>query len=342
MNQTTEAIQEVIPAECETQEIKALQNKALVLASSYDHYIVESPDEYVQGAEHLKDIKEQLAAVNEERFAQTRPLDQTKKRIMAFFGRITDRLEDAETKVKAGLLTYKTEQDRIAEEAARKEREKAEREATRLREEARKADEAAAKKERDRLAELQRKADEAAELERKRLAEEQRVADEKAAEERERLAERERQAAEDEAEQRRIQEEKAAVERRAEAEQRRIQEERDAADKRAEEEQERLHQEKLDAEAAQRDRTARAETLEARADDKVAAPVVSAAPKVKGVSTKRVWKFEIVDKTKVPEQYKTIDEKKIRGVVTALKEDADIPGVRVYWENAMAAGRGRD
>lgn len=329
------------PAELDKPEIRKLTDQSLLLASTYDNYIVTSPDEYVQGAEHLKDIKEQLNAVNEERFAQTRPLDQTKKRIMAFFGQFTDRLEDAERKIKAGLLSYKTEQDRIAEEEARKEREKAEREAERLREQARKADEAAAKKERERLAELQRKADEEAERERKRLEEEQRIADEKAEVERKRIEELERLAAKDETKQRAVEEEKRRERERREAEQRRIQEEKDAAAERERKEQERLHEEKLQAEADQRDRTARADTLESRAENKMAAPVHSQAPTVKGVSTKKVWKFEIIDKTKVPEQYKTIDEKKIRGVVNALKSDADIPGVRVYWENAMAAGRGR-
>ena len=338
MEQTEERSEVIeVPAELDNPEISKLTSQSLVLASTYDNYEVTTPDEYVDGAEHLKEIKAQINAVNEERFAQTRPLDETKKRIMAFFAKFTDRLEDAESKIKIGLLTYKTEQDRIAEEIARKEREKAEREAERLREEARKADELAAKKERERLAEEQRKADEVAKAERKRLDEEQRIADEAAEKERERIAEMERLAAKDEAKQKAVEEEKRRQHQREEAEQRRIQEEKDAAAKREQKEQERLHQEKLDAEAAQRERTARAEILEARADDKIATPGQSVAPKVSGIQSRTAWKFEVIDASKVPDQYKTIDEKKIGGVVRALKGDTEIPGVRVWSEQTMAA-----
>lgn len=330
-----------VPKQLDTPEIKELQTKALTLASTYDNYKVTSPDEYVQGAEHLKDIKEQLKAVEDERFSQTRPLDETKKRIMAFFGKFTERLENAETKVKAGLIEYKDEQDRIAEEEARKERERAEKEAARLREQARIANEAAAEKERKRLAKLQEEVDRKAEIERERLAEEQRKIDEKAEADRKKLEERERKAAEDQAELDRIAEEKRRNKEREEAEQKRLQDEKDAAAERERKEKERLHNEKMQSEADLSDSTARAETLESRADDTMAAPVASMAPKVKGVSTRKVWRFEITDKSLVPEQYKTIDEKKIGGVVKALKEDADIPGVRVYSESVMAAGRGR-
>ena len=325
-----------------TPGFKKLESRSLEIQSLYQNYLPATASEYVNGAEHLKDVSEYIKGVIADRFEITRPMDEAKKQVMAKYDRVLNRAYAARDNLKKGSLEYKTEQDRIAEERARQEREKAEREAKRLREEARIADEAAAKKERDRLAELQRKADVKAAAERKRLEEEQRIADEKAKAERERLAELERQAKADAAKLRAVEEEKRRAKEREEAEQRRIQEEKVAAEKRAEEEQERLHQEKLASEAAEREKTARAETLETRADDKMAAPVASAAPKVRGVVTKKVWKFEIVDKTKVPDQYKTIDEKKIRGVVNALKEGTDIPGVRVYWENAMAAGRGRD
>ena len=69
------------------------------------------------------------------------------------------------------------------------------------------------------------------------------------------------------------------------------------------------------------------------------APLAPAAPKVTGISTRKKWLFEITDPAQVPEQYKTIDLKKIGGVVRALKGDTDIPGVRAYSESTMAAGR---
>ncbi|KJU83916.1 hypothetical protein MBAV_003883 [Candidatus Magnetobacterium bavaricum] len=64
--------------------------------------------------------------------------------------------------------------------------------------------------------------------------------------------------------------------------------------------------------------------------------VVSNIPKVTGVSEREVWKFEVVDASKVPEQYKTVDEKKIGAIVRALKGITDIPGVRVWSEKQVA------
>ena len=230
-------------------EVRALAKETDQLVGHYQGYVVTTDLEYADGAEELKRIKGQQNILEERRFAITRPMDAAKKAVMDFFRPFSDRLDDAEIHVKKALTDYAAEQKRIADEAARKEREKAEREAARLREEARKADELAAKKERE------------------RLAEEQRKADEKAAEEAERIA-AEKAAAKTEEDRQRAEEQEAAAEARRQAEQ------------------DRLHQERLDAEAAQRERTARAETLETRADAKTTAPVAT-APKVKGISTRK-------------------------------------------------------
>lgn len=69
------------------------------------------------------------------------------------------------------------------------------------------------------------------------------------------------------------------------------------------------------------------------------APVQKAVPKVAGVSLKKVYAFRIVDESKVPDQYKVIDESKIRGVVRSLGLAANIPGVQVYEDTQVAAGR---
>lgn len=71
----------------------------------------------------------------------------------------------------------------------------------------------------------------------------------------------------------------------------------------------------------------------------VAAPVAKLTPKVSGVTLKKSYAFRIIDPTKVPNQYKVIDESKIRGVVRSLGMNANIPGVQVYEETSVAAGR---
>ena len=70
-------------------------------------------------------------------------------------------------------------------------------------------------------------------------------------------------------------------------------------------------------------------------------PVVTApAPepeKVEGISFVENWTFEIEDKAKIPLEYMIPDEKKIRGVVKAMKADTNIPGIRAYAEQTVRA-----
>ena len=63
-----------------------------------------------------------------------------------------------------------------------------------------------------------------------------------------------------------------------------------------------------------------------------APPVVvpKTTPKVAGVSFTKQWKFRITDPNKIPREYLTPDEVKIGGVVRALKDKANIPGVEVF------------
>jgi len=112
-------------------------------------------------------------------------------------------------------------------------------------------------------------------------------------------------------------------------------EERRKAEEAARKERERL--ERQAAKAEQAGKTERADTLRDRADMVVAAPPVSAPPKIEGIATRQVWKFEVTDAGKVPDQYKVVDEKKVGAVVRALKGDTDIPGIRVWAEEIVSA-----
>lgn len=71
----------------------------------------------------------------------------------------------------------------------------------------------------------------------------------------------------------------------------------------------------------------------------VAAPVVKMTPKVAGITMRKTWTFRIVNPNLVPRQYLVIDESKVRGVVRSLGQAANIPGVEVYEETSVAAGR---
>jgi hypothetical protein len=57
--------------------------------------------------------------------------------------------------------------------------------------------------------------------------------------------------------------------------------------------------------------------------------------KMDGVSFVEKWTYEIQDANKIPREYLIPDEKKIRGVVSSLKDKANIPGVRIYADKTV-------
>jgi len=67
-------------------------------------------------------------------------------------------------------------------------------------------------------------------------------------------------------------------------------------------------------------------------DEPVMVPEVQLEDTTKheGIAYQEVWKFRVVDKAKVPEEYKVIDEVKVRGVVRATKGKINIPGIEAY------------
>lgn len=179
--------------------------------------------------------------------------------------------------------------------------------------------------------EQQRKADEIARVERERLqreaADAQRKADEKAAEER-RQAEAQRQAALQaarDAETARKAGDAAAAAQAVEAA-------REAAlaaqrlEQRAERTEERV--------------VAKVANLEASAMSVVAPIIQTETPKVTGLARKVVWKYRIKDASKLPREFTMPDEKKIAGVVRALKGDTKIDGVEVWNEPDVAVSKG--
>jgi hypothetical protein len=119
-------------------------------------------------------------------------------------------------------------------------------------------------------------------------------------------------------------------------------------EKRIREEEERLRELARKQEEEERLRTAERLLEEGRPeealillDGKVETPPIvlpeSGPPKLKGIVTRVVWKFRITDPSKVPCEYHTIDESKIRRIVSATQGKVEIPGVEVYMEKEIAA-----
>lgn len=84
------------------------------------------------------------------------------------------------------------------------------------------------------------------------------------------------------------------------------------------------------------------EAAQALAAKPVMAPAIidetPAVPKVDGVAIRHEYQYEIVDESLLPRQYLVPDEPKIRKVVAALGEGANIPGVAVKRVANVAAG----
>jgi hypothetical protein len=75
---------------------------------------------------------------------------------------------------------------------------------------------------------------------------------------------------------------------------------------------------------------ARADVLEARAES-IQAPTIEAdIPKVSGVQLRERWLFEVTDEAEVPEEYRSVDEVKIRAAVNTYHDKLEIPGVRIW------------
>ncbi len=94
------------------------------------------------------------------------------------------------------------------------------------------------------------------------------------------------------------------------------------------------------AEAAQLERDGYLEEAEAVLNAPVETPAVvvtKSTPKVTGISYREVWKFRVIDASRIPTEYLAVDTVKIGGVVRALKGATKIPGVEVYAERVTAA-----
>ena len=225
---------------------------------------ITTPEQFTRAGDLLKAVKGALKQIEEQRVAITKPINDSLRAVNAQAKTASEPFLKAESAIKAVMVTYQDEQERLRREAQRRVEE-------------------IARKERERLAALQR--------------EEERKAREKA----------------------------EALRRQAE--------EAEAAGRAAE-----AARLAARATATEEKSAAKVEDLQLR-EAMVVAPVIDREPpKVAGVSTREVWKFRVTNAALVPDQYKVVDEARIRKVVQALKADANIPGVEVWSERQMAAG----
>lgn len=123
-------------------------------------------------------------------------------------------------------------------------------------------------------------------------------------------------------------------------ERRKAEEAQRAADAAAEKERARLA--KLAEKAEARGDAHKAQEFERRSEFVATqAPVAVPPPKLDGVSTRKVWRYEIVDAKHIPSRYLIVDTKALDAAVRSLGADAAnmIPGIRV-WAEETAVVRG--
>jgi hypothetical protein len=83
-----------------------------------------------------------------------------------------------------------------------------------------------------------------------------------------------------------------------------------------------------------------AEALTQMATDVYVPPkeTVYAPVKIAGISTREVYKHQVIDESKVPRSYLIVDEKKLAQIAkTGAKDAMKIPGVRFYPENIISS-----
>jgi hypothetical protein len=103
--------------------ITAIKDQIESLASEGKALVITDNASYIEAGEFLKRIKQAQKKVDETRKGMTKPLDESKKKIMDLFRPVEARIADAEASVKDSLLTYQTEQAKRLEaelEAKRK------------------------------------------------------------------------------------------------------------------------------------------------------------------------------------------------------------------------------
>lgn len=74
----------------------------------------------------------------------------------------------------------------------------------------------------------------------------------------------------------------------------------------------------------------------------VPAPIVEkTVPKIDGLGMQTVWQWKIANEALIPRTYLKVDEIKINGIVRALKDKTNIPGIEIYSEQSIRRVRGK-
>lgn len=114
-------------------EQQAIVKQADVISGELSTFKISNQQEYDKAGEYRKSIKGTYKQIEELRFSFTTPLDELKKKWIAFFNIPLTKLSNADSILEKGRVTYAREQERLRLEAEEKLRKAAEAEEARKR-----------------------------------------------------------------------------------------------------------------------------------------------------------------------------------------------------------------
>jgi hypothetical protein len=106
-------------------EIQEKTETALTVIGMAKSLVIGNVEGYKIGQDLMADIKGRIKTLEEIRMGQTRPLDESKKKIMEFFRQPLQKLEDAKNYLNKIMVNWTEEQERIRREEERRLREAA-------------------------------------------------------------------------------------------------------------------------------------------------------------------------------------------------------------------------
>jgi len=92
--------------------VKVVVDSAMSIHAEYKGYVVKSQGDYTTASTALKEIKTRSKQLDDLRRSMTKPLDDSKAKIMDFFRKPAEALVEAEKAVKAAMLRFQQEQER--------------------------------------------------------------------------------------------------------------------------------------------------------------------------------------------------------------------------------------
>ncbi|MDD5551472.1 MAG: hypothetical protein PHS34_09445, partial [Candidatus Omnitrophica bacterium] len=102
-----------------TKEAQQKAQETELLVKTYENYQITTSEQYVVSAEDFKKVKAKMKELDDLRKSLTKPLDESKKRIMDFFKKPLELLAQADVVINRAMTDWNDKQEKIrrAEEA---------------------------------------------------------------------------------------------------------------------------------------------------------------------------------------------------------------------------------